>query len=219
MIEQLCDYVLELEDKLFRERIKLTVVIAIKESDDALLIGADRMNLENDQLKVASSSKLFIHPRGNIVWGCAGNREIARNEFSPWLQSLEIGNDWQVFKKKVADKIAELNGEQRARMKKAGIEPDENSVITCLLVGWIKEEAQIVEFTNDGKIDSYIQDGFQAIGAKVIPWSAYKAMNQVNAANEVKFKIILNTTINLARDCGNGYDIMRVRKDGVEDVR
>lgn len=220
MIEELCDYILKSEDKVFRERIDLTVIIAAKESDDALLIGADKMNLESDQLKVGSSTKLFKHLKENIVWGCAGNREIARNEFSPWLQSLDIGNDWQAFKKRVADKIAELNGEQRARMEKAGVKSDDNSVITCLLVGWIKEEPQIIEFTNDGKIDSYIEDGFQAIGCKVIPWSAYIAMSQIKGINnEVKFKIILKTTVSLARDCGNGYDIMRVMKDGVEDVK
>jgi hypothetical protein len=104
-------------------------------------------------------------------------------------------------------------------MRTAGVEPDDNSVISCLLIGWIKEEPQIIEFTNDGKIASYAESGFQAIGVKVIPWSAYRATTQVNATNEVKFKIILNTTVNLARDCGNGYDIMRVTKNGVEDVK
>jgi hypothetical protein len=98
MIEQLCDDILEKEDRIFREIIDLTVVIAIKESDDALLIGADRMGLESDQLKVTSSSKLFKHSKENIVWGCAGNTEIAKHEFSPWLQSLDIGNDWQTLK-------------------------------------------------------------------------------------------------------------------------
>lgn len=211
---------MKLEEKLFRERRALTVIVARKESDDALLIGADKMNIESDLLKIGGASKLFKHHKENIVWGCSGNREIARYEFSPWLQLLDVGNDWQVFKKRVADKIAELNGEQRARMRKAGVEPDENSVISCLLVGWIKEEPQIIEFTHDGKIDSYIKDGFQAIGCKVIPWSANIAMSLITGVdNENKLKIILKTTLSLAKDCGGGYDIMRVRKDSVENVQ
>jgi len=220
MIEQLCNDIFEKEDRIFRERVDLTVIIAIKESNDALLVGADRMGLEDGQLKTTSGSKLFKHSKENIVWGCAGNTEIAKHEFSPWLQSLDIGNNWQTLKERIADKIAELNGKQRARMRTAGVEPDDNSVISCLLIGWIKEESQIIEFTNDGKIASYIESGFQAIGNKGIPWSVYRAMSQVSGpSNEEKFKIILNTTVNLARDCGNGYDIMRVTKNGIEDIK
>lgn len=219
MIEALCNDILELEDKLFRVRIDLTVIIAMKESNDALLIGADKMSIEGKALKVAGSSKLFKHHNKNIVWGCAGNKHIARGDFNPWLQSLDIGDDWQALKKTVADKIAELNGEQRARTIRAGIKPDENHVISCLLVGWIKGKPKIIEFTHDGKIASYIDDGFQAIGAVVIPWSAYTAMSKVTRSNEKKFKTILRTTVNLARDCGGGYDIIRVKRDNIEEVK
>lgn len=220
MIEGLSDNIIQLEDRLlFRERMNLTVIIAMKESSDALLIGADKMNIESNQLKVVVNTKLFKHPKENIVWGCAGDKEIARHEFNPWLQSFDIGNDWQVFKKKVADKIAELNGEQRARMRKAGVEPDDSSVISCLLVGWINEEPQIIEFTNDGKIASYIEDGFQAIGIQRIPYGAYMATIHAEASNEMKFKNILATTLSLAINCGKGYNIMRVTKNGVEDVK
>ena len=69
MIEQLPDNVIQLEDKVISERIDLTVIIAVRESNDALLIGADKMNIESDQVKVAVNTKLFRHPKENIVWG------------------------------------------------------------------------------------------------------------------------------------------------------
>ncbi len=37
--------------------------------------------------------------------------------------------------------------------------------------------------------------------------------------NENKFKIILKTTLSLSRDCGGGYDIIRVKEDGVECLK
>lgn len=69
MIEELCDYVLKVEEKLFRGKIAMTIIIAMKESDEALLIGADKLGIEGDILKVGSSVKLFKHPKDNMVWG------------------------------------------------------------------------------------------------------------------------------------------------------
>jgi hypothetical protein len=192
----------------------------MKESNDSLLIGADSMNLESMQLKSNNSMKLFKHDKEKIVWGTAGNRGLGRDDFSPWLRKLDVNGDWQELKTKVADKIAELNGEQRIRTTKAGVVPTDDMVINCLLVGWINGEPQILEFTDKGIIDSYIVDGFRAIGSGwVVATSAYNTLvNIIGIDNENKFKIILNTTIRSIVTCGGQGVILRVKKDCIEDV-
>jgi len=219
-MEILCNDVLEIASKLLKERMNLTIIVAMKESDDSLLIGADSMNTEDGGLKAIGAVKLFRHDKENIVWGTSGNREISRHEFSPWLQSLSIEGGWEWLKLTIADKIAELNGRQRERETKAGVPHNSESVIGCLLVGWLNGESQIYEFTNDGRIDSYIQDQFRAIGGGMpVAHGAYGAMKRtLGIENLNKFKIILETTITSTIACGGKFFIKRVNKDGVIDV-
>ena len=218
---KLCNDDLGLDARPFEERRKLTVIVAMKESDDSLLIAADSMNIESDQLKADHQVKLHKHDKENIVWGFTGNRGLGRDDFSPWLKTFDAGGDWQKFKIKVADKLAELNGEQRNRSSKAGIQPSPESTITCLLVGWLNNKPQILEFTDDGRIDSYLQDSFRAIGGgMVVAHRAYGALLRVTGIEPLdKFKIIVDTTIKSAAVCGGIPFIQRVKRDGIEDIK
>lgn len=218
MIHTICYDFKKADEQPLERRGDMTIIIAMKETDDSLLIGADTMTTEDGDMKAEMPTKLFKHGSHNIVWGASGNKEISAHEFSPWLQSLNIEGDWEWLKLKIADKIAKLNGRQRKRVKKAGLTAPPESLMSCLLVGWVNGESQIYEFTNDGRIESYKSVGFRAIGSgDAIAYGAYGVMRRTKELPETKLKIILDTTVKLDIHCGKPVRMKRVTKDKVED--
>ncbi len=197
----------------------MTIIAAIKESNESLLVGADTMATEDDGMKDTLATKLYNHNTHKIAWGCSGNGEIARREFTPWMQSLSINGNWESLKNIVGDKIAELNGRQRERAEKARVEPKPEHLITCLFVGWLNNEPNIYEFTNDARVHSYMENGFFAMGSGAkIAFGAYVALKNTSGTAVDKFKLILKASCIKAISCGGTIHIKRVANNLIEDI-
>ncbi len=199
----------------------MTIIIAVKESDTSLLIGADTMQSEDNNLRIQNARKLFTHPSANIAWGIAGNVEIGNNEFSPWLQAQDVNHDWETLKKSIAEKIAVFNGNQRYLAHKSNINSPKSHLMSCLLVGWRNDVPQIYEFTDDTRIQSYIVDAFKAIGSGICAaYGAHYVLKQMENTNALdRIKGALDATVNTVSSCCSPCNILRVKNDGIDVIQ
>ena len=198
----------------------MTVIIAMRETDDAILIAADGEATEGSALRLPFGNKLRQHPKGAIAWGASGNPTIGYEDFSPWLMQYSWPpKDWRTFRNNAIREFSRLNGDQRNLTKLAGKTPTEDDTATCLLVGWVGSPG-IYEFNDQGKATSYWSpDGFHAIGSgKNHAYVAHRTLAVMSAPPVDKLVVIMQIVSSTAPGCGLPYTIWRVKENGIVNV-
>ena len=177
----------------------------MRETEESILIACDTEVMEGENLRIPGVLKLKRHRTVSLSWGIAGNRAIG-DDFSHWLSIYDWPpSDWPSFSEDVAGHLSELNGKQRERTKRAGLEPTESEIACCLLVGWL-DEPQIYEFDERGRITPYWGKGFHAIGQGKVPaYVAHRTLvNHVDPGLE---------KVKQLRICAKGLDRQRGSPD------
>lgn len=143
----------------------MTVVAALREADDALLIAADSgVTHWPGPIRDQYHSKLQRHPTAPLAWVGSGNPYVTIEGFAPWARTYPWPpRDWDTFAQRAAGELARLNGRQRRLAERARAK-DENGTGEILLVGWLSTP-EIFEFDDHGRITSAREDGFHAMGS------------------------------------------------------
>jgi ATP-dependent protease HslVU (ClpYQ) peptidase subunit len=197
----------------------VTIIVAMRENDDSVLIAADGESMESSLLRMKNNSKLGKHPAGLIAWGTSGNSAIGE-VFSAWLQSYTWPpKDWFTFKEQAIEELSRLNGRQRELTKLSGAEVKDDYLCSCLLVGLI-DSAGIYELDIVGRASPYWEVGFQAIGSgRLHAGVAYRTLCNVSGPTHLqKLIIIMQVVTQTAPGCGPPYTIWRITKDNITDV-
>jgi len=197
----------------------MTLIAALKESDDSVLIASDSAITEYPGgILTDSINKLRKHSREGLVWGTSGDRETG-SRFDQWMSNVEWPPDsWDTFSDKCANYLASLNGKLRERMRTAGVNEEEikKSVIDVLVVSYF-QTMHILELESDGKETNY--NNFHAIGTgKIFAWVSYKTIEPINGTSIDKFKIITQVATKVTNDCDFPIHIWRLTKDGVIEI-
>ena len=127
-------------------------------------------------LKFSGDTKLLQHPTAPLAWGTSGNVTLGM-DLSAWISGYAWPpNDWDHFRKDVAEYLADLNGVQRKLMKRAGAKPSADDLATVLFAGWL-DTPLIFAVHWDGKQEVNSGDQFYAIGSgRAFAQVAYDAL-------------------------------------------
>ncbi len=191
-------------------RLPMTVIIAMRELPDSILIAADSLAVESGSIKLKPVQKIYSHPTNKLAWGCSGNQDI-ENDFSAWLLHHVLPDTWDTLKIRAMDVFSRLNGRQIMMADQAHSKADLTT--NCLLVGWL-DKPGIYELNSNGQVSSYWDQGFHAIGAGQGP--AYAALRALDGYIENpldKLKRTMEIVVNTVLICGNPCRIYRVTKD------
>lgn len=197
----------------------MTVIVAMRESDDAILIGSDGEFTDTLGLR-DTDTKLRRIEEEAVVWGCTGSSTVG-DDFSEWLRQFKWPPpNWKVFRDDAVEKLADLNGRQRTLVAKAGAEWKDEYAAECLLTGWIGEIPEMFEFNNRGEVTSYIKQGFYAIGAgRLIASVADRILRRLQGLTPMeKFGLLMDVVVSMTPKCGPPIYIWRVKPRGVEEV-
>src|SRR5215216_3828757 len=164
----------------------MTIIAAMRESADSILIGAESGQTESDiGLRSLYLTKLQKHPSAPLAWGATGNPTIGINRFGSWLSQFDWPpTDWPSFQNEVVKQLSNLNGWQREMSKLAGVEAKSELLAEVLIVGWL-DTPSIFAVDDEGAMVIPDKDmEFYAIGsggvhARLI-YTAFTAVN-VNA--------------------------------------
>lgn len=196
----------------------MTVIFAMRASEDALLIGADTRVIDDTTLKL-QVHKLRRIPDMPVAWACGGNVDLG-DKFSAWLEGYSWPPpSWEIIDKAIQEKVADLNGEQRRLINLSGVEWKETFGLSCLIVMWVNRSPYIEEYNDNGQKASWINYGFGAVGdGKGVAIVAYRTLEAFSDLNPLdRFCHILNTTADLDPKCGRPVDAWRVTQDGIDE--
>lgn len=201
--------------------VRMTVIAAqIDLAAKCIWVGADSCEtLMPSEIRLADPSKLQKHPTSPMVFGACGNPEIGKDDFGLWLKKQpSLSKDWDKFKKQAANKLAELNGQQRQRTLLAGVTPGDNDGATVLLASWL-DGPEILELGDDGKPTSHTQRGFYAVGAGApVALVAHAVLADCITDLKDRFTRCMNAAATMGQLCAPPIHIWRVAADGVTEV-
>lgn len=199
----------------------LTIVAIMKESEDSLLLAADRQ-ITGDAIRVLRL-KLRKVPNQQIAWSSSGNSSIGLGEFGHWLERYDFdGKDWWSFGLDAADKLSELNGNQRKRteLSRAKLR-DEDICAAVLIAGWLKGEIRAFALTSVGILSDALEGNFNAIGNggdfAVVAKTAIE-MCGVNLDCFTTLRFTMESVAGHVVGCNAPIDIWRINKDFIEDA-
>ena len=130
----------------------MTVIVAMHESKDSLLIGADSEVTQEGGLR-RTLPKLVGIKSVPIAWGASGNPSIGIHQFSEWMRTYMWENaTWSGFVDEAEAELARLNGIQRRRTVESGSELKPNFLSDGLVVGWLDDEAAVWVLSLDGRV-------------------------------------------------------------------
>jgi len=204
----------------FKRRRQMTIITALRENNDAILIACDSgANETAGGIRITIPQKLYRHEAGSLAWATAGDTSIG-DEFTNWLR--EFGwppPSWQAFKNAAIGELSRLNGLQRKMMRRAGLKPKETDGTAALVAGWIEGKSEILEFGSDGKVTSYLEDGFKAIGSgESHALIAYITMKPFRISALERLRHLTQTAAMLAQKCDLPVHIWRVAAIGIEEI-
>lgn len=199
----------------------MTVVVAMKESDDAILIASDSEVTNEGNLK-SSMRKLMKVREKSVVWASSGNPDIGIDEFGRWIRQYQWeGTTWDTFISDAADELSRLNGKQRERTKLAGIEVNEEKHLSNLvIVGWL-DRPEIFTISSDGtKFSFWESGGFIAAGTGGPPaFSMFNVLLHTNKFVRTKImRLIMEVVVSTAPNCGPPVECWRVTKKGTKSL-
>lgn len=210
-----------------RENTGLTLIAAMLWRD-CILLGADSQAVESEDDLRLSINKLQRHDSNMIAWGTSGNPALGIDQFTTWLQSYAWPpKSKDQFKNEVAMKVAEINGEQRKRLKAAGVEESEdklkNRLFSALVAARLDDNAFIFVVNNDGEFGSFDDLELHAIGSgkghvKVIN-TTIRNLKPPPFSNPIKqFKFTVNLAAGLASTCSTPTVFLKLDRDGITEL-
>jgi hypothetical protein len=211
----------------------MTLIAAMWETDDSILIGADSLSADCSGPGNAivtlfeTPNKLRKHKLGApLAWATSGDRALG-GEFSEWLEIFPWqGLSWAAFKNRVIDRIVEMNAEQRERVRKSKcVDADrqaENNLIQALIVGHIEQRMRLLVVDQNGISQPADRQplGFDAIGSAAV---RAKIIFMTHRYLGREFDIdTLISALDLAIHndplCRRPLNIWRVAGDGISDL-
>jgi hypothetical protein len=215
-------YPFDRETELGKGMEAMTIILAMRESDTAILLAADSAWTEHTaQGTIRSPSqepKLHQLGKSPLMIGTASDQGRLTTDFVNFLQSLSVDN-WDDLKDTVRPFHARLHGDAKGLYELARKEFLSTNGLDGLLVGWIGGKPDIVEFQNPGKTDSYWEEGFHAIGgASGFAIVVYQALKDVDMEPLGKLNRILDTLIYSVPLIKGPKVVWRVTPHGVEQL-
>ncbi len=198
----------------------MTVIVGVRENDDCILLASDRGIQDFGGLRdILPYVKLNKLERATIAWGCSGNGTLGE-EFSKWLMGQVAPlTSWKQLQDMVVNKLAELNGTQRAITRRAGVEPTPDHLVSCLLAGWVDNQPGIFEFDDQGRFATYWAQGFYAIGSgSAVAAIAARTLRQIKASGIDKLRLLMDVVVKTARGCEPPITIWRLRAGDITEV-
>lgn len=197
---------------------RMTIVVAMRESDAAILIAADREFTDDRGLK-ARQQKLKAHRRHPLAWGCSGP-QYESDQFSKWLSDSEPLTASDGFIEQAATRLAQVNGALKKRVEEGGSgwNPRADRV-SCLLAGFLDRVPQIIELDGSGHIAEHWADGFYAIGAGGAAAAPLYGSNLGARLSPLRrLQAIMKTIIERVPGCGGPIDIARLTPDKAQPL-
>lgn len=206
------------------EGLPVTVIVAMRESEDSVLIGADSEVTQEGGLR-RTSPKLAGIKGVPIAWGASGNPSIGIHQFREWMRTYKWENaTWSEFVDEAETELARLNGIQRRLTEESGAELKPNFLSDVLVVGWLRGKVAIWVLSDDGRRTPAKDVGFYAIGSGgPTATSVHNALivlrDQYNLAlptAQQNMETILHVTALTAPGCNWPVHCWRVKPTGVE---
>jgi ATP-dependent protease HslVU (ClpYQ) peptidase subunit len=198
----------------------VTVIVALAESEESILIAADSRETEAPgDLASVYLNKLKRHPSAHIVWATAGNGGVGE-AFSNWLAAVAPPpQTWRDMSDQAAEHLARLNGRRRELAELAKTQLQENDTTSVLLAGWL-DSPEIVELDDRGIATPYFERGVCAIGTgKPHALIAYQALNHIGGVSRLqKLWVVMSVATVMVHDCGPPVHVKRITADGVVDL-
>lgn len=201
----------------------MTVIAALKESPDSILIAADSQQMEIEatgQVRHLTSHKLQAHPKLPIAWGVYDNVSIGV-EFNEWLKQFDwrYSNDWYGVQQQIAERLATLNGNQRRLCQIAGRFAQDSELCGALIVAFRDGTGSVFQVSASGMVAPKQEHEFHAVGSGFIHANiAYKTIMRVKPeiTAEDKLRAVVRIAAEDAPSCGPPVHIARVTSNGVE---
>ena len=193
----------------------MTIVCAVKESSDSILMGADTRVVDSAGIArlMPKMRQLRSEP---FVWGVANNMEMGLEYFGEWLEAYSWPpTSWSAFQPEATMALAQINGRGRQLAEAARVPPNVPHVTEVILSGWINGEVQIVEMSHDGSSQRRAGLGISAIGSGGMPFLlAYEAFKEQPLSLLTKVRQCLNAIAMNRADCGPPVDLWRISRQG-----
>jgi hypothetical protein len=202
----------------------VTVIAAIWESEDAVLIAADSGQTETPgNIRTIWLDKLQAHDSAPLAWGVSGSLTVGVDAFAQWLRTYPWPPpDLPTFQKDVANQLAQCNAKQRCRCQMAGVEAQSNDLVEVLIAGyWMTPFIFAVDDRGAITACNRAQE-FEAIGSGAahvkiahitlsrIPVQAPSVVN--------KLGYVMQIAATTAQMCDLPIHIWRIANDGVKKL-
>jgi hypothetical protein len=193
----------------------MTVIATMLENERSILHPSET------PLKSKVNNKLQKHDAAPLAWGTAGSMNIGIDRFGEWLKHYQWPpTDWASFETEVANKLSELNAEEKEYILLAKAKPEYYDVANALVVGWLNGSPRILELTCRGT-SNIINENFYAIGsgglnAKIIDKAFDFAM--LNKPPLEKLRLNLKVVCETDLYCAEPIHIWRVEPDGITEL-
>lgn len=143
---------------------------------------------------------------------------VGIDRFGEWLGNYQWPpTDWSSFQTEVANKLSELNLNEKESISLTGARPEYYDSAEALVVGWFNDISRIFEITTRGSSD-VIRENFHAIGsgglyAKVIDRAFEVA--RLNKPTVERLHLNLQVVCQTAQNCEEPIHIWRVEPTGI----
>jgi ATP-dependent protease HslVU (ClpYQ) peptidase subunit len=200
----------------------MTIVAALREDSNSVLIAADSLITENDGIRSGSYDKLQHHASAPVAWGAAGNTTISMMQFGEWMHRFSWPpKDWPTARVKIAEHLSRLNGKQRKLCTLAGVEAKPGDLGHILVVAHFGGCIEIFEVDGFGVVSIIPQEQeFHAIGSGA-PHAiiAQRAMNYSKSASPyTKLRVLMSVAAECAPSCAPPVHIGKVTATGYEHL-
>lgn len=200
------------------EDVAMTIVVGMRESDEAMLLAADSEATDEFGLK-HPHVKLHQVEGHSLAWGSAGNPTIGDYEFVKWVKQYDWkGKSWDDASKAAQEELARLNGEQR-RLTELSRTPMQTTFLCDIIIGGWLNGPNMFALSSDGRITPIweSQSEFRAVGTgapyAIASYNTLK-LGRVEGPENI-LRMMLIGTIMFAPNCGPPAEAWRIRQDGV----
>jgi hypothetical protein len=195
----------------------VTVIAAMYETPDALLIGADSaVTGEAGELRQLIA-KLQRHRTAPLAWAYSGYWQTG-DDFSRWLADIP----WppasvDTFINETRGHLADLNRERRQFMRRAGVRPKDTDCTGVLIAAFLNEPL-ILSLGTTGGATRHGEGELAADGSgEPHAHIAFQALSAINVRPpRLVFEVLIKVAARHARGCSLPAHIWRVTREGIE---